>query len=108
MVECVLAATQFDADELVFASLDESFPGIDWKKLADYMTGRVVVHGERRAREMEEVAETLRSIGVEPIMAEATARRQDWVARPESDANALRPRRPGDLPRDDRGAHDVG
>ena len=55
-------------------------PGIDWKKLADYTIGRVVVHGERRAREMEEVAETLRAIGVDPIMAEATARRQDWSA----------------------------
>jgi 3-hydroxyisobutyrate dehydrogenase-like beta-hydroxyacid dehydrogenase len=81
MVECVLAASHFEADALVFASLAESFPGIDWKKLADYMTGRVVVHGERRAREMEEAAETLRSVGVEPIMAEATARRQDWSAR---------------------------
>jgi 3-hydroxyisobutyrate dehydrogenase-like beta-hydroxyacid dehydrogenase len=80
MVECVLAATQFGADELVFASLNESFPGIDWTKLADYMTGRVVVHGARRAREREEVAETLRTIGVDPFMAEATARRQDWVA----------------------------
>ena len=103
MVECVLAATQFDADELVFASLNESFPGIDWKKLADYMTGRVVVHGERRAREMEEVAETLRAIGIDPIMAEATARRQDWVGEAES-ALALRRRRPGHVPRDDRGA----
>jgi 3-hydroxyisobutyrate dehydrogenase-like beta-hydroxyacid dehydrogenase len=80
MVECVLAATRFEADDLVFASLNESFPGIDWKKLADYMTGRVVLHGERRAREMEEVADTLRAIGIEPIMAEATARRQEWAA----------------------------
>jgi len=80
MVECVLAATHFEADELVFASLNESFPGIDWKKLADYMTGRVVVHGERRAREMEEVSATLEAIGIEPIMAEATARRQEWAA----------------------------
>jgi 3-hydroxyisobutyrate dehydrogenase-like beta-hydroxyacid dehydrogenase len=80
IVECVLAATEFGADDLVFASLSESFPGIDWPKLADYMTGRVVVHGARRAREMEEVAETLRTIGVDPIMAEAAARRQDWVA----------------------------
>jgi 3-hydroxyisobutyrate dehydrogenase-like beta-hydroxyacid dehydrogenase len=80
MCECVLAARPFDADEHVFASLNESFPGIDWKKLADYMVGRVVVHGERRAREMEEVAETLRAIGVEPIMAEAAARRQQWSA----------------------------
>jgi hypothetical protein len=30
------------------------------------MTGRVVVHGERRAREMDEVAETLRAIGIDP------------------------------------------
>ena len=42
--------------------------------------GRVVVHGERRAREMEEVADTLRAIGIEPIMAEAIARRQEWSA----------------------------
>jgi 3-hydroxyisobutyrate dehydrogenase-like beta-hydroxyacid dehydrogenase len=80
MCECVLAAGPFEADGHVFASLDESFPGVDWKKLADYMVGRVVVHGERRAREMEEVAETLRAIGVEPIMAEAAARRQQWSA----------------------------
>jgi 3-hydroxyisobutyrate dehydrogenase len=79
--ECVLGASRYAADEHVFRSLDESYPGMNWKKLADYMVGRVVVHGERRAREMEEVSETLRSIGVEPIMAEAAARRQDWSAR---------------------------
>ena len=54
----------------------------DWPGRAlSALVGRVVVHGERRAREMEEVAETLRAIGVEPIMAEAAARRQDWSAR---------------------------
>jgi 3-hydroxyisobutyrate dehydrogenase-like beta-hydroxyacid dehydrogenase len=81
LFECVMAAGQFDAEDRVFASLQESFPGIDWRKLANYVVGRVVVHGERRAREMEEVAETLRSAGVDPIMAEATARFQDWSAR---------------------------
>jgi 3-hydroxyisobutyrate dehydrogenase-like beta-hydroxyacid dehydrogenase len=80
LFECVMAATTFDADDLVFASLTETWPGIDWKQLADYTSGRVVVHGERRAREMEEVAETLKAIGIDPIMAEATARRQDWSA----------------------------
>jgi 3-hydroxyisobutyrate dehydrogenase-like beta-hydroxyacid dehydrogenase len=80
LAECVLAAVPHQADEHVFASLNESFPGIDWKRLANYTIGRMVVHGERRAREMEEVAETLRAIGVDPIMAEATARRQDWSA----------------------------
>jgi 3-hydroxyisobutyrate dehydrogenase-like beta-hydroxyacid dehydrogenase len=81
MCECVLGASRYGADEHVFASVNESFPGVDWKKLADYMIGRIVVHGERRARELEEVAETLRTIGVEPIMAEAAARRQDSIAR---------------------------
>lgn len=78
MLECVLGADRFNADDRVFASLNESFPGIDWKKLADYMISRIVIHGERRAHEMEEVAETLRAIGIDPIMAEATARRQAW------------------------------
>ena len=80
LAECVLGASRYGADEQVFASLRETWPGIDWQQLADYTMGRVVVHGERRAREMEEVAETLRAIGVDPIMAEATARRQDWSA----------------------------
>jgi 3-hydroxyisobutyrate dehydrogenase-like beta-hydroxyacid dehydrogenase len=78
ITECVLGATRYNADERVFASLAESFPGLDWKKLANYMVGRVVEHGERRAREMEEVAATLREIDVEPIMAEAIVRRMDW------------------------------
>jgi 3-hydroxyisobutyrate dehydrogenase-like beta-hydroxyacid dehydrogenase len=81
LFECVLGASQYGADRRVFSSLGETIPGIDWKKLADYMIGRVVEHGERRAREMEEVAETLRAIGIEPIMAEAAARRQDWGGR---------------------------
>jgi 3-hydroxyisobutyrate dehydrogenase-like beta-hydroxyacid dehydrogenase len=81
ITECVLAAGQYGAEQGVFASLAESYPGIDWPALADYMIGRVVEHGERRAREMEEVAETLESIGIEPIMAAATARRQQWSAK---------------------------
>jgi 3-hydroxyisobutyrate dehydrogenase-like beta-hydroxyacid dehydrogenase len=78
--ECVLGASQYGAEPRVFASLNESFPSMDFQKLADYMIGRVVVHGERRAREMEEVAATLRELGIEPMMAEATVRRMDWAA----------------------------
>jgi 3-hydroxyisobutyrate dehydrogenase-like beta-hydroxyacid dehydrogenase len=80
ITECVLGASRYAAEARVFASLAETFPGIDWNKLADYMIGRVVVHGERRAREMEEVAETLRSLDIEPIMVEAIVRRMDWSA----------------------------
>lgn len=80
ITECVLGAGRYGAEQAVFASLAESYPGMDWPALADYMIGRVVEHGERRAREMEEVAETMDSIGIEPIMAAATARRMDWSA----------------------------
>jgi len=80
MTECVLSATHYGVDDKVLASLGESFPGMDWKKLASYLVGRVVVHGARRAREMEEVAETVREAGVEPMMVEATVRRMDWSA----------------------------
>jgi len=80
LTECVLGASRYGAEERVFRSLGETFPGIDWAQMATYMVGRVVVHGERRAREMEEVVETLRSSGVDPIMAEATVRRMDWSA----------------------------
>ncbi|HLH43286.1 MAG TPA: DUF1932 domain-containing protein [Bryobacteraceae bacterium] len=94
MLECVLGASQYGAEERVFASLNESFPGVDFEKLAHYMIGRVAIHGERRAREMEEVACTLRESGVEPIMAEATVRRMDWAA-----GLGLRDRLNGEFPK---------
>jgi 3-hydroxyisobutyrate dehydrogenase-like beta-hydroxyacid dehydrogenase len=80
LFECVLCAKHYGADERVFASLAETFPGMNWGKLAGYMMSRVIEHGERRAREMEEVAATLRAAGIEPFMAEAIALRQDWGA----------------------------
>lgn len=97
LCECVLGAHEYGAADHVFASLQESYPGLNWKELADYTMGRIVVHGQRRAREMEEVAETLRAMGIDPIMADATARRQDWSATlnlralfpPEGPATAL-------------------
>jgi hypothetical protein len=76
----------------VYDSLAETYPGMDWRKMANYMMGRVLEHGERRAREMEEVAHTLRAAGIEPLMAEATARRQDWEAALRSDGRLNGPR----------------
>jgi 3-hydroxyisobutyrate dehydrogenase-like beta-hydroxyacid dehydrogenase len=80
MLECVLGASHYGAESRVFASLNESFPGVDFQKLADYMIGRVAIHAERRAREMEEVVKTLRELGIDPMMTEATVRRMDWAA----------------------------
>ena len=80
LLECVLGATKYGVDERVFASLEASWPGMNWSKLAGYCMSRVIEHGERRARELEEVAATLRAAGIEPLMAEAIVKRQDWGA----------------------------
>jgi 3-hydroxyisobutyrate dehydrogenase-like beta-hydroxyacid dehydrogenase len=80
LVESMTAAAEYGVEDRVLASLKETWPGIDWQKLAGYMIERVVTHGKRRAAEMREVSATLESIGMEPTMASATAVRQQWVA----------------------------
>jgi 3-hydroxyisobutyrate dehydrogenase-like beta-hydroxyacid dehydrogenase len=79
LFECTRAASAFGSEEAVFDSLEESFPGTDWSALASYMIGRVVLHGERCADEMEEVTATLRAVNLEPTMSEAAARVQAWI-----------------------------
>ena len=80
VLESMLAASEYRVEERVLASLKETFPSLDWEKLSGHMIERVVSHGKRRAAEMREVAETLAGIGLEPIMASATAARQQWLA----------------------------
>lgn len=79
-VECFLTSRHYGVEETIIASLEETFPEMDWEKLAGYLIGRVVQHGRRRAAEMREVADTERAIGLTPLMALATAERQDWLA----------------------------
>jgi 3-hydroxyisobutyrate dehydrogenase-like beta-hydroxyacid dehydrogenase len=92
MVECALAAGEYGVSERVYDSLAETYPGMDWRQTARYMIGRVLEHGERRAHEMKEVAEMLRAAGIEPLMAEATARVQDWEATLRRDGRLDGPR----------------
>ena len=75
-LECFLAAARAGVVDEVAASLKNNYPGVDWGKAIAYNLERMAVHGERRAAEMEEVAETLRELGVEPLMATATVKRQ--------------------------------
>jgi 3-hydroxyisobutyrate dehydrogenase-like beta-hydroxyacid dehydrogenase len=75
-LECFLAAARAGVVDEVATSLKNNYPGLDWSKIVPYNLARMAVHGERRAAEMEEVAETLRELGVEPLMTMATVRRQ--------------------------------
>jgi hypothetical protein len=75
-VECFLAAARAGVVDEVANSLKNNYPSLDWSKIVPYNLERMAVHGERRAAEMEEVAETLRELGVEPLMTLATVKRQ--------------------------------
>jgi 3-hydroxyisobutyrate dehydrogenase-like beta-hydroxyacid dehydrogenase len=79
-IECLFAARALGAEDRVLASLERTFPGMGWvDKLPDYLVSRVAEHGRRRAAEMREVAATLQAIGIEPLLARATADRQQWL-----------------------------
>ena len=75
-LECFLAAARAGVVEEVAGSMRNNYPGLDWAKIIPYNLERMASHGERRAAEMEEVAATLRELGVEPLMTTATVKRQ--------------------------------
>jgi len=75
-LECFLAAARAGVVDEVAASMKNNYPGLDWTEVVPYNLERMANHGERRAAEMEESADTLRELGVEPLMTMATVRRQ--------------------------------
>ena len=74
--ECFLAAARAGVVDEVAASLVNNYPTLDWGRIVEYNLERMASHGVRRAAEMEEVADTLRELGIEPLMTEATVKRQ--------------------------------
>jgi 3-hydroxyisobutyrate dehydrogenase-like beta-hydroxyacid dehydrogenase len=74
--ECVLAASKADVLDEVLASLDANPPKDYWRDRADYNLDRMIVHGVRRAAEMEEVVKTLEALGTASAMTRATVERQ--------------------------------
>jgi len=80
LTEAMLAARHYGVEKTVLDSLSDLLPVGDWQKLARYFISRSLEHGVRRAEEMREAAATLAEAGVEPLMARATAEREDWAA----------------------------
>jgi Domain of unknown function (DUF1932) len=80
LTESMLAAREWGVEGRVLESLSNLLPSDDWEALATYMISRSLVHGTRRAEEMREAAHTVAATGIEPLMSDATARRQDWAA----------------------------
>jgi 3-hydroxyisobutyrate dehydrogenase-like beta-hydroxyacid dehydrogenase len=64
--EAMLAAYQAGVTEEVLASLDASEKAQGWAERADYNLDRMLIHGRRRAEEVEEALRTLEDLGVSP------------------------------------------
>jgi 3-hydroxyisobutyrate dehydrogenase-like beta-hydroxyacid dehydrogenase len=79
-IECLLTARRYGVEEQVLASLDQTYPAMNWQQQGDYLISRVVQHGRRRAAEMREVARTVKEAGLQPLLAAPTAVRHDWLA----------------------------
>lgn len=77
--ECVLAAVAAGVEDEVLGSLKD-YPGRDWPNAAAYNFERSIVHGERRAAEMEEVAKTLEDLGLYSDVTDGTIRWQRRLA----------------------------
>jgi 3-hydroxyisobutyrate dehydrogenase-like beta-hydroxyacid dehydrogenase len=80
VIESFTTARAYGVEDAVIASLQETFPGIDWEQQGAYFFQRVIEHGRRRSEEVREVAATVREIGLTPWSASGTAERQAWIA----------------------------
>lgn len=74
--EWILAAEAAGIRDEAVAALNASWPGTDWAAKADYNLERMMVHGLRRAAEMEEVVATLDALGTGSAMTRGTVERQ--------------------------------
>jgi 3-hydroxyisobutyrate dehydrogenase-like beta-hydroxyacid dehydrogenase len=80
VLESYTTARHYGVEDAMIATLQETFPSIDWTTQGAYFFSRVAQHGKRRAEEMREVANTVREAGFEPFMAAAIAQKHDWMA----------------------------
>lgn len=78
--EMMAAAEAAGVRDAVLASLDHSQSNAPWAERAAYNLERMTAHGTRRAAEMDEAAQTLTALGVDPIMTRGTVRRQREAA----------------------------
>ncbi|AUW59646.1 NAD(P)-dependent oxidoreductase [Sphingobium sp. SCG-1] len=74
--ECVFAADAAGVLDEVLSSLDASEKAKPWPVRADYNLDRMMIHGLRRAAEMEEVVKTLEGLGTGSAMTRGTVERQ--------------------------------
>jgi 3-hydroxyisobutyrate dehydrogenase-like beta-hydroxyacid dehydrogenase len=92
-LECLLSARKAGVSAEVLQSLERSYPGFGWTKRVSYMLQRTMVHGQRRAEELREVASTVEALDLPNDMAKAIVEWQQRIGdlglRPASDDSDL-------------------
>ncbi len=79
IAECVLAGRKAGVEDVVLDTLEKTYPGFNWRERAAYMLERIMVHGPRRAAEMREVALTVKQLGLDNVMSNATINWQQSI-----------------------------
>lgn len=74
--ESMEAAGKVGMQDEVIASLQATYPGLDWQQTAGYQLSRATLHATRRASEMREAQALVQQLGISPIMTAAIAQRQ--------------------------------
>ena len=93
--EAMLAAKALGTEEAAFEVICGPMDLVKYSDFANMCLTTDAVHAERRGVEMGDVAETLRSLGIEPILSEAVRRRYEWLA-----ATGIKDRLAGQIPKD--------
>jgi len=81
LLECSAAARHWGVEKEVIASLQATYPGMDWSRLVAHCGERVATHGIRRSQEMREAADMLEEIGHDPALCRAIASFQERGAK---------------------------
>lgn len=76
--EMLLTSRHLGVEDPVLQSLDATYPGFDWGKRSSYAFDRMMIHGARRAAEMDETAKMVAATGLPSVMAAATV---EWQAK---------------------------
>ncbi len=95
--EMLVAGRKLGVTDQVLASLDATYPGFRWVERGAYALDRMMVHGRRRAAEMEEAAKMVAGLNLPATMSEAAARWQALVGAMELDPGEPDANRRADL-----------
>ena len=69
----------FGVTDEVLASMNATFPGLDWPQVAGYHLRRMAEHGTRRAAEMREAAAMVEAAGTGGALTRAIAERHEGI-----------------------------